>query len=245
MIDFKKCRDQVLKLTNDWDVEVMESTDEELREVYDLVAPLAKAGEEGLGKGDYSDLHAAQMLEVMIRWEMHIRREGEEARGCRTTRFRPRRRNENDGLKNGSGGRRIRIEGKQNVLGIENPGLRYRCTPGLVCAVRVVPRGSPCIAQAQFYNQASLRPVWRLFFMDNVVGAYEAKTHLSELLEKVEAGEEITITKHGSPVAKLVPVRRKASAEERAVAVARIRKLGAGLSLKGAKIKDLIEKGRK
>jgi prevent-host-death family protein len=35
----------------------------------------------------------------------------------------------------------------------------------------------------------------------NIVGAYEAKTHLSELLEKVEAGEEITITKHGTPIA--------------------------------------------
>lgn len=44
---------------------------------------------------------------------------------------------------------------------------------------------------------------------NNVVGAYEAKTHLSELLEKVEAGEEITITKHGAPVAKLVPVKGK------------------------------------
>src|SRR6516225_4650530 len=32
---------------------------------------------------------------------------------------------------------------------------------------------------------------------NNRVGAYKAKTHLSELLEKVEAGEEITITKHG------------------------------------------------
>ena len=81
--------------------------------------------------------------------------------------------------------------------------------------------------------------------MTNVVGAYEAKTHLSELLEKVEAGEEITITKHGSPVAKLVPVKRKASAEERAAAVARLRKLRAGLSLKGIKIKDLIAEGRK
>ena len=37
------------------------------------------------------------------------------------------------------------------------------------------------------------------------VGAYEAKTRLSELLKKAEAGEEITITKYGAPVAKLVP----------------------------------------
>ena len=41
----------------------------------------------------------------------------------------------------------------------------------------------------------------------NSVSAYDAKMHLSELLEKVEAGEEITITKHGAPVAKLVPVK--------------------------------------
>ncbi|HZR00406.1 MAG TPA: type II toxin-antitoxin system prevent-host-death family antitoxin [Chloroflexota bacterium] len=37
------------------------------------------------------------------------------------------------------------------------------------------------------------------------VGAYEAKTHLSELLERVANGETITITKHGTPVAVLVP----------------------------------------
>jgi len=42
-----------------------------------------------------------------------------------------------------------------------------------------------------------------------IVGAYEAKTHLSELLEKVEAGEEITITKHGTPIARLVPIKKR------------------------------------
>jgi len=79
----------------------------------------------------------------------------------------------------------------------------------------------------------------------NTVGAYEAKTHLSELLEKVEAGEEITITRHGSPVAKLVPMKRKATADERAAAIQRIQKLGKSLSLGGLKIKDLIAEGRK
>ena len=48
----------------------------------------------------------------------------------------------------------------------------------------------------------------------NTVGAYEAKTHFSELLDKVESGQEITITKHGTPVAKLVPVKRKHTREE-------------------------------
>jgi len=79
----------------------------------------------------------------------------------------------------------------------------------------------------------------------STIGAYEAKTHLSELLEKVEAGEEITITKHGAPVAKLVPVRKEASLEERAAAIARIQRLASGLSLEGLKIKDLIREGRR
>ena len=37
------------------------------------------------------------------------------------------------------------------------------------------------------------------------MGAYGAKTHLSQLLERVSNGERITITKHGVPVAVLVP----------------------------------------
>ena len=79
----------------------------------------------------------------------------------------------------------------------------------------------------------------------NTVGAYEAKTHLSELLEKVEAGEEITITKHGAPVAKLVPVRKEVRPEARVAAIDRIQKLATGLSLGGLKVKDLIREGRR
>ena len=37
------------------------------------------------------------------------------------------------------------------------------------------------------------------------VGSYEAKTHLPQLLERVEKGETITITRHGKPIARLVP----------------------------------------
>ena len=39
----------------------------------------------------------------------------------------------------------------------------------------------------------------------NIVGAFEAKTHLPELLEKVAAGEEVPISKHGAPIARLCP----------------------------------------
>ena len=41
--------------------------------------------------------------------------------------------------------------------------------------------------------------------MENI-GAYEAKTHLPRLLERVVRGESLTITRHGRPVARLVPV---------------------------------------
>jgi prevent-host-death family protein len=40
------------------------------------------------------------------------------------------------------------------------------------------------------------------------VGVHEAKTHLSRLLERVEAGEEIAITRRGEEVARLVPAVR-------------------------------------
>ena len=40
----------------------------------------------------------------------------------------------------------------------------------------------------------------------NTIGAFEAKTHLPQLLERVARGESLTITKHGKPVARLVPV---------------------------------------
>jgi prevent-host-death family protein len=39
----------------------------------------------------------------------------------------------------------------------------------------------------------------------NSVGSFEAKTHLPRLLERVVRGESILITKHGQPVAMLVP----------------------------------------
>lgn len=42
------------------------------------------------------------------------------------------------------------------------------------------------------------------------VGVHETKTRLSELLRRVAAGEEITITRGGQPVARLVPVGRPA-----------------------------------
>jgi prevent-host-death family protein len=44
--------------------------------------------------------------------------------------------------------------------------------------------------------------------MTKSVGVHEAKTNLSQLLERVSAGEEIVITRRGEEVARLVPARR-------------------------------------
>lgn len=43
----------------------------------------------------------------------------------------------------------------------------------------------------------------------NKIGAFNAKTHLSQLLEEVQNGNEITITKRGKPVARLIPFKER------------------------------------
>jgi prevent-host-death family protein len=45
--------------------------------------------------------------------------------------------------------------------------------------------------------------------MEKSVNVHDAKTHLSRLLERVEAGEEITLARAGRPVARLVPYVRR------------------------------------
>jgi len=71
----------------------------------------------------------------------------------------------------------------------------------------------------------------------DTVGAFEAKTHLPRLLDRVARGESVTITRHGRPVAMLVPV-----VEHRELALqsmARIRQRRARLRRAG--IQELIE----
>jgi prevent-host-death family protein len=77
------------------------------------------------------------------------------------------------------------------------------------------------------------------------VGAFEAKTHLSKLLEKVEAGETIVITRHGQPVAHLVPPPGKAARPDTAALIERWIKSREGVTLGGLKVRDLINEGRR
>jgi prevent-host-death family protein len=74
------------------------------------------------------------------------------------------------------------------------------------------------------------------------VGVYDAKTHLPKLLDEVERGETVTITRHGRPVAKLVPVREQRSVQE---AIDEIREFRKRHPLRGLRVKDLIEEGRR
>lgn len=76
------------------------------------------------------------------------------------------------------------------------------------------------------------------------VGIFEAKTHLSQLLDDVERGEEIVVTRRGKPIAHIVPAPDDRQQKAKAAA-ARIRELRKGLSLDGATLKELIEEGRR
>lgn len=76
------------------------------------------------------------------------------------------------------------------------------------------------------------------------VGAFEAKNKLGQLLDQVEHGEEIMITRRGRAVARLVPAEVGFDREKARRAVAGIREMSKGVTLGGLKIKDLINEGR-
>lgn len=77
-----------------------------------------------------------------------------------------------------------------------------------------------------------------------IVGAFEAKNTLGSLLDLVEKGEEVTITRHGRPVARLVGTRNLPGSREAIEAAERIRARRKGVTLGGIPIKDLIDEGR-
>lgn len=76
------------------------------------------------------------------------------------------------------------------------------------------------------------------------VGAYEAKTHLPSLLERVQHGERVTITKHGVPVALLVPVVPVSKPDLHAV-IEELKTFAKGHSAGGMSIREMIEEGRR
>jgi prevent-host-death family protein len=77
-----------------------------------------------------------------------------------------------------------------------------------------------------------------------IIGAYEAKTHLPRLLDEVAKGKSVTIAKHGVPVAMLVPVpeaRRKGTRE----VIEALKQFRRGKTLGGASVRQLVEEGQR
>lgn len=77
----------------------------------------------------------------------------------------------------------------------------------------------------------------------NLVGAFEAKTKLGELLERVRLGDSFTITKHDRPIARLVGY-DGAMEERRQAATAALRNLRSRYQLHGVDPRVLREEGR-
>ena len=76
------------------------------------------------------------------------------------------------------------------------------------------------------------------------VGSYEAKTHLPALLKRVARGERIRITKHGVPIAMLVPIREHQETDLDSV-IEEIQDLRKGNKLGALTIGRLIDEGRR
>jgi prevent-host-death family protein len=76
------------------------------------------------------------------------------------------------------------------------------------------------------------------------VGAYEAKTRLAELLDRVAKGERITITRHGVPVAVLSPA-EPAKSVTAAEAIQQLQGFCRGRRLGEIPLRQLIEEGRR
>jgi prevent-host-death family protein len=76
------------------------------------------------------------------------------------------------------------------------------------------------------------------------IDASQADTDLSLLLDKVEQGEEVVITRHGRPVARLVATEAARQAELDDI-VERFRAARQGVRLDGLSIKDMVGEGRR
>jgi len=80
------------------------------------------------------------------------------------------------------------------------------------------------------------------------VGSFEAKTKLAELLDKVEAGETVTITRRGTAVAQLVPVKPADEQQRQRALIDEIKRWRVGKdrgAKPGATIAELIKAGRR
>ena len=76
------------------------------------------------------------------------------------------------------------------------------------------------------------------------IGAFEAKNRLGTLLDWVEQGEEVPITRRGRVAARLVPAEPRIDRVKARRAADGIRECRRGLRLEGLRVKDLVDEGR-
>ena len=76
------------------------------------------------------------------------------------------------------------------------------------------------------------------------VGAYEARTHLAKLLERVAKGHSVAITRHGVPVAVLQPYNPEKGVDVGNV-IAQLRDFRGNNTLAGLSIREMVEEGRR
>ena len=81
--------------------------------------------------------------------------------------------------------------------------------------------------------------------MTATVALFEAKNRLSELIDRVQAGEEIAITRRGKVVARLTQPAADESVQRAHDAIAGLRASRQGVSLGSLKSRDLIAAGRR
>ena len=77
------------------------------------------------------------------------------------------------------------------------------------------------------------------------VGAFEAKTHLSDLLDRVSKGERITITRHGVPAAVLVPVGETGKKLTHKEIVDGMRALRKRIKPDRMSVREMVQEGRR
>jgi prevent-host-death family protein len=70
-------------------------------------------------------------------------------------------------------------------------------------------------------------------FMSMNISVTDAKAQLTDLVRRAEAGEEVVLTRHGQPAAKLVPVKAKPTAAEKQALMDRIMEEGSKKALPG------------
>jgi prevent-host-death family protein len=77
------------------------------------------------------------------------------------------------------------------------------------------------------------------------IGAFEAKTHLAQLLDRVAKGEKITITRHGVPAAVLVPVGEETAKLAHEELVHQMRALRKRVRPDKMTVREMINEGRR